>query len=139
VAALQVAFPPRPVAIHRFNVVAWPAPDAGCPVFLTGFRDDPDRPDATILAAGHARFEPAPTFELPPLDGVYPRRADPFPLEGTTVTGFEMVFPSRIDLVKPGGYSIEISLTLRVGEGAEAVLETFRIDPEMNVQGSYPP
>ncbi len=138
VVAFEVGAPRRAVAIHRLNVVAWPAPATDCPVFATCFQVDPDRPDATILAAGHARFAPA-AWEPPPIDGVYPPAAGPFPPEGGEQTAFLMVFPTRIGFTKPGRFSVAISLTLRLGEGAEAVLQTFRTDPEMNVEGSYPP
>lgn len=137
VAVIQVGDFRPAVAIHRLNVIAWPAPEGDCPVFTTCFRDDPDRPDAAILAAGQARFDRT-ALELPKLDPVYPPLTGAFPPEGAAVTGFEMVFPSRLDLIKPGRFSVAVSLTLRLGEGAEAELQTFRTDPEMNVEGSYP-
>jgi hypothetical protein len=54
---------------------------------------------------------------------------------------FEMVFPRRIALHKPGRFSTFLALTLRLEAeaGAEPVLQTFVHDPEMDVGGSYPP
>jgi hypothetical protein len=134
---LQPQPPRREVAVHRLTVLAWPAPDDDLGPFTTCFRQDPDRPDAAILTGGRVRFAPG-LVELPPPAGETPPPPG-YPAGGGSVQGFHMVFPARLHLVRPGRFSVLLSLTLRLSRGAQTELRTFRTDPEMNVEGSYPP
>lgn len=130
VVALQPEPPRRAVAVHQLNLVSWPAPAAPGQLFTTCFREDPDTPDAAILAGGRAHFAPY-AGELPPPAELYPA--------GASATSFQMVFPTHVPLLKPGRFSTFVALTLRLGEGPEPELQTFVHDPEMGVAGSYPP
>lgn len=121
-------------AVRALNIVSWRAPRAvSTQVFNGMLRNNPDGPDETILAAGHAHFVQA--FEATPPAGAQLEHPTCFIAEEPYVA-FDMVMPTKLILERPGLFSFLVALTIASPDGLPV---SFIIDPELDVGGTYPP